>query len=156
MVDELHAVVRLLLKRMESHPEEFMRLTYRWEMSVEGIRDYGNDADKAAVNEKLREIRLGEIHERVMDELFNGEERRQKDKLFSEEQQKRHIAASAAQAKQRTLQDIYNPGLAGQMNQSLSQSLATVTTTANNSMTLGGETLTESMLQQIRKVLGAK
>jgi hypothetical protein len=83
MADEPHDVVKLLLKRMESHPEEFKfrRGGYhqRWYDYVNSINEYGNKADKAAINAKLRDIRLAEVHEQVMDELCNGDERRRKE-----------------------------------------------------------------------------
>jgi hypothetical protein len=82
--DEPHAVVRLLLKRMESHPEEFRvadePFHYRWYDHVDAIQAFGSEADKAAMDEGLREIRLAEVHERVMDELVNGPERRRKER----------------------------------------------------------------------------
>jgi hypothetical protein len=103
MADELHAVVRLLLKRMESHPEEFtygasgadgirspLRGINRWDAYLQDISEGGNEAEKAAIHKGLREIRLGEIHERVMDELINGEQRRADERRAFEEEQKRY------------------------------------------------------------------
>jgi len=86
MADELHAVTRLLLKRMESHPEEFTRGTDRWGGFVEDILRYGNEAEKTALNAALRDIRLGEVHEWVMDELLTGPERRAEEERQREEQ----------------------------------------------------------------------
>jgi hypothetical protein len=75
-----HAVVRLLLARMSSHPEEFRvgkePFHNRWEDHLTSIDIFGNETDKAAVNAAMRDIRLAEIHEQVMDELLNGPERR--------------------------------------------------------------------------------
>jgi hypothetical protein len=77
MADEPHAVVKLLVARMESHPEEFKSdVRGRWDDTITEITDYGNETDKAAMNAKLRDIRLGEAHEGMMDELLNGPERR--------------------------------------------------------------------------------
>ena len=82
MADEPHAVVRLLVKRMESHPEEFKSRSEpyyeRWATHMEALREYGSEADNAEITAKLRDIRLAEIHEHVMDELVNGPERRRK------------------------------------------------------------------------------
>jgi hypothetical protein len=83
MEDEPHEVVKLLLARMESHPEEF-RLkdpSYhdRWYNHMSAINTYGNEADKAALAAKVRDIRMGVIHEEVMEELLNGEDRRRKE-----------------------------------------------------------------------------
>jgi len=80
MEDEPHAVVRLLLARMGSHPEEFRvgkePFHNRWEDHLTSIDIFGNETDKAAVNAAMRDIRLAEIHEHVMDELLTGPERR--------------------------------------------------------------------------------
>jgi len=99
MADELHAVTRLLLKRMESHPEEFTRGTNRWGGFVEGILEYGNEAEKTALNAAMRDIRLGEIHEWVMDELLTGPERRAEEERQREEQLKTLQQLSAGKGK---------------------------------------------------------
>lgn len=108
--NEPHAVVRLLLKRMESHPEEFKRESYevRWEEYIDAIQDHGNEADNAALNAKLRDIRLAEIHEQVMDELLNGPERRRKHKEDTEYE--RHLAAAMQHTKQQAMQQIAQQG----------------------------------------------
>jgi hypothetical protein len=105
MVDnEPHAVVRLLLARMESHPEEFKvgdgPFLDRWYDSINTINAYGNETDKAALNVKLRDLRLGEAHERVMDELLNGPERRRKE----EEEREYERNMTLAMQKQQTMQ----------------------------------------------------
>ena len=79
-MDVPHEVVRLLLARMESHPEEFKSTQSpyhnRWYDQINAISAYGNDTDKAAINARVRDIRLGEVHEQVMDELLNGPTKR--------------------------------------------------------------------------------
>lgn len=88
MVDEPHEVVKLLLARMESHPEEFSLRSPsyhdRWYNHLNEIHAHGNEADKAALTEKLRDIRLAKIHEQVMDELLNGDDRRAQEKEEAE------------------------------------------------------------------------
>jgi hypothetical protein len=80
MVDEPHAVVKLLVARMESHPEEFERsLESRWYDTIGEINAWGNETDKAAIAVGLRNIRLGEAHEDALDELCNGPDRRRKE-----------------------------------------------------------------------------
>lgn len=102
MTDEPHAVVQLLLKRMESHPEEFKCAddvhSDRWEEYVTGIEVHGNEADKAAIRAGMRDIRLAEIHEQVMDELMNGPERRAK------EAEERELILKSALAQQQAAQ----------------------------------------------------
>ena len=79
-MSEPHDVVKLLLARMESHPEEFRVASgpERWGVPIDMIQDYGSEADKAVLNAKLRDIVMGEAHEDVMDELLNGPEKRRK------------------------------------------------------------------------------
>lgn len=81
MEDEPHEVVKLLLARMESHPEEFTNATDRgWGRQIDLINVYGNEADVAAINAGMRNVRLAEAHSEVMDELLNGDERRAREK----------------------------------------------------------------------------
>lgn len=85
MADELHDVVKLLLARMETHPEEFGEnlvvngsLEARWWTIVREVREYGNKAEREAIEAAMRKVKLQHAHEMMMDELCNGEERRRK------------------------------------------------------------------------------
>jgi hypothetical protein len=79
MVDEPHAVVKLLVARMESHPEEFKSdVRGRWDDVVDEVSAWGNETDRAAMNVKLRDIRLDEAHADALEELLNGPERRRR------------------------------------------------------------------------------
>lgn len=73
---KLHAMVELLLARMESNPEEFTLEEDRWGYPITTVEEYGSPEDTAALKKKLRDIRLEEAHKWMMDELLNGEERR--------------------------------------------------------------------------------
>jgi hypothetical protein len=91
MADEPHDAVKLLLARMDSHPEEFKiggEFHGRWVQHIDIISDFGNSTDKAALEAKLRDIIMGEVHEQVMDELLNGEDRRRKDEEEAEYERK--------------------------------------------------------------------
>lgn len=103
MDTELHPVVQLLLKRMESHPEEFedgitARDTYtsikpsRWYHAIEAVKDHGTKADKAALNAALGKIYMDEAHRWTMDELCNGEERRRQSQVEAEAQKLKQYA----------------------------------------------------------------
>ena len=85
MSEELHDVVKLLLARMETHPEEFrfhntgtLAITGRWETWINQLGWYFNEAEKKLIYGKAKEIIFQRVHEEVMDELCNGEERRRK------------------------------------------------------------------------------
>lgn len=106
MEDEPHAVVKLLLARMESHPEEFKRnVDCRWYHTIGDINEYGNETDKAAINAKLRDIRLGEAHEDAMDELLNGPERRRQQE--ADRQYEQQLLMKQALAQQQTAAQRY-------------------------------------------------
>jgi DNA primase len=62
---------------------------------MEALREYGSEADNAEITAKLRDIRLAEIHEQVMDELLNGPERRRKQE--EEREYERNLMAQAQQ-----------------------------------------------------------
>jgi hypothetical protein len=83
MADEPHDAVKLLLARMESHPEEFRfkggAYHDRWYNHISAINSYGNDADIAALAAKTRDIRMAEVHEQIMEELCSGPENRRKE-----------------------------------------------------------------------------
>ena len=83
MADEPHDAVKMLLARMESHPEEFRfkegAYHDRWYNHISAVNSYGNEADKAALNAKIRDVRMAEVHEQVIEELCNGLENRRKE-----------------------------------------------------------------------------
>ena len=95
-MSEPHDVVKLLLARMESHPEEFRigdgPVHQRWVHHVDMIHDHGREADKAALNAKLRDIIMDELHEQVLDELLNGPDKRRKE--AEENDYERNLARS--------------------------------------------------------------
>ena len=126
MTEEPHAVVRLLLKRMESHPEEFRRdrgaFLDRWAIFVSDIDDFGSTEDKAVMREAMRKFRMDEIHEAVMNELVNGPDRRR------EEEEREYAQQKQMQQKQMLSQQGYgytNPNTWGAQDQNalLAQSM---------------------------------
>jgi hypothetical protein len=107
MVDEPHDVVKLLLARMETHPEEFTSeengpYEVRWEEYVTGIEIHGNEVDKAAIRVGLRDILLDKIHEKVLDELLNGPDKRRKER--EEHEYERNLKKSFALTQQQMQQ----------------------------------------------------
>lgn len=110
MADEVHEVVKLLLARMESHPEEFdgSHTRSRWYTTLIDIEEYAPAEHAALVKAKVAAIRLDKTHREVMDELLNGEDRRRKE--AEEDEYERHLAAAAkhAQIQQNTQKAIYD------------------------------------------------
>jgi hypothetical protein len=108
MEDEPHDAVKLLLARMDSHPEEFKLKdpSYhdRWYNHISAINSYGNEADVAALNAKIRDVRMAEVHEQIMEELCNGPENRRKE--AEDHEYERHLAASVRHMKQQARQHL--------------------------------------------------
>lgn len=101
-MSEPHDVVKLLLARMESHPEEFKigdgPVHQRWVHYIDMVQDYGNETDKAALNAKLRDIVMDEVHEDALDELMNGPDRRRKEEEDNEHDRFMALALQYAKA----------------------------------------------------------
>lgn len=172
MVDEPHAVVKLLVARMESHPEEFKRhgATYgdRWHSIVSDIAEWGNETDNAAMDAALREIRLGEAHEDALDELLNGPERRRKQE--EEAKYEQQLIWQQAQKSQRIAAQQYASQYGNAFPQSLGKPLSgksathTImdeytnltrnTTSVADALQLGSEKLDESLLKKLKKAAG--
>ena len=131
---EMHDVVNLLLKRMESHPEEFEsalgeseNLTDaqdRWWRVLDRVLEHGTEEEKAAIRAALREIKLDAAHRIMMDELLNGDERRRRmqeeettyernlllrQSLAAQQVVQQQMTTALDNSQLRTLIDNYNP-----------------------------------------------
>jgi len=185
--NEPHDVVKLLIARMESHPEEFCsdkeRFSDRWERYISDIEAFGNEADKAALNAKLRDIWMVKIHEKVMDELLNGEDRR---RMAREEQEyERRMSQSLLLTKQQMmqqaqqgLQNAYSNTYANQLGQAqglqnanaLGQlgaydydldryrntPIGSITGTKANSIMIDDEELDASMIKKMKRMISGR
>jgi hypothetical protein len=166
MADEPHDAVKLLLARMESHPEEFRfkegAYHDRWYNHISAVNTYGNEADKAALAAKTRDIRMAEVHEQVMDELLNGEDRRRKEE--EEAEYERKTAAQHMKQQMVTMQsrqagkNSYSFDLDRYQNQLGQYNQAQATGIVGRSPTsiLLDELSEPSYVNQIKKALGIK
>ena len=109
MEDNVHDVVKLLLARMKSHPEEFASGSSRWGWMVNDVMDHCSKEEAEAIKEGLRPIRLQEIHEHMMDELCNGDERRRKEQEEYEYEKK--LMANQATSMGASLRNALSPAL---------------------------------------------
>lgn len=95
--DDIHPVVRLLAKRMESHPQEFGVLgNGRWSSFMNELEPALTEKERLL----MRKPFMDRIHEEVMDELLNGEQRRAEDRRKMEENQRLHAQKMQAQLQQ--------------------------------------------------------
>lgn len=108
MEDEPHEVVKLLLARMESHPEEFSNDDGRWAQWLDELMPFVTEKERVM----LRKPMMQAIHEEVMDEMLNGEDRRRR-KQEEENEYERHLAQAIRHTKM--------PSAVGQYQQAIGQ-----------------------------------
>jgi hypothetical protein len=73
----MHVAIELLIKRMESNPDEFVKGHSRhskWERIIEKYMEFVNPEDKKIMKEKYSALQLDQMHKDVMAELLYGEE----------------------------------------------------------------------------------
>lgn len=77
----MHQAVELILKRMESNPEEFTGDSKdRWMRILKRYEPFFSDEERKAILVKQNAIMMKEFHDEVMGELLYGEERRQQER----------------------------------------------------------------------------
>ena len=102
-MSEPHDVVKLLVARMESHPEEFESDGEgRWAQWLDELIPFTTEAERVL----LRGPMMQDIHERVLDELMNGPDKRRKEKEERESLLKSALAQQ--QSVQQKLQQYQN------------------------------------------------
>ena len=153
--DNIHPVVRLLAKRMESNPEEFgHKGTGRWAAWLDALHHLATPEEKLL----LRTARMNEVHEEVMDELLNGDERRAEERRQREEVEK--LAAQKLKSQIQQANAMLQQSAAQQSgylhvnNQYANHIAPSSLQIQQGSMKLGDETLDAGMLRQIKKKLG--
>ena len=73
----LHPAVQLMLARMDTHPEEFRPRGYRWEEHLDAMLEASSPEERAALTTKLNRFRMDTLHEEVMAELLDGNQKSQ-------------------------------------------------------------------------------
>ena len=74
----MHPAIELLIKRMESNPDEFVKGNGRhpkWERIIEKYMEFVNPEDKKLLKEKYSALQLNQMHKDIMAELLYGEDR---------------------------------------------------------------------------------
>ena len=166
MSEEVHPLVTLLTERMKTHPEEFdpvfdeavasSDIRYRWARALEEIKHHGSVADRAAITVATRDVRLDKAHQWALDELMNGDDRRATEKrdreVYKAQMHANQRNTYAQQAMQ--LQNYAQLTGATAVSPTLSQPPTTWTSTRATSLKIGDETLDESTISKIKKILG--
>ena len=72
----MHPAVELLLKRMESNPDEFVtehRKSRIWDALITRYESFMTKEENAAVKQKYSEIQMSQMHKEIMAELLRTE-----------------------------------------------------------------------------------
>nr|DAT24713.1 MAG TPA: Pre-mRNA branch site protein p14 mutant, pre-mRNA splicing, adenine [Caudoviricetes sp.] len=145
----MHQAVDLLLKRMDSNPDEFMSShprQVRWDKIIRSYDSYLTDEERDAIRQKYSEIQMGAMHKDIMAELLYGEERAE---VAS---QSAYAMTSAGQEKMW----LSGNGTAGIGGVFPSNTLNIASSSINpGRVQLGNQTLDEDTLAKQRSVLGA-
>lgn len=162
MADNVHEVVKLLAARMETHPEEFEPNGHgRWAEWLDRLIPFVTEEERVM----LRGPMMQDLHEEVLDELLNGDERRAQSKRERDLEMQRMMA----QAQQNTLRpgqyaQVPNLGAlqtmgVGTVAPSQGLTISTVgqeamRIQANGELQIGGEKLDAGMIRKMKKALG--
>lgn len=164
MEDNLHPAVKLLIARMESHPDEFLTYDGRWDRMMDDVLVHAQGDDLKALSDARSKIHLDRTHKDLMDELLNGDERREKLK----QQEQERIAADKArlmqeaaanyamQQAQMQAQKYGNtssfPYTSGDYRNAMLGGLTNTISNAN-ALQIGNEKLDESILKRLKGLL---
>jgi hypothetical protein len=163
----MHQAVELILKRMESNPDEFTGDSKdRWMRMIKRYEAFFSDEERKAISEKQNAIMMKEFHNEVMGELLYGEERRQQEREAQMEMAQMKMqsqilglqAQSAQQAARNSLlgQAIQPGSIYSLAGNSLASGTVTIQGTANiqsDTMTLGGESIDKSLIQKLKELV---
>lgn len=147
----MHQAIELLLKRMESNPEEFAEHPAKlgvgkWMRLIDRYRGYFTEEEGKAFQDKLRELRMNELQKEIMAELLYGEERRRAE-AEDLEYERRAMMAQARSAPNRFAMTNTQMHIA--------QALGTGTsiTSSTPSLHIGNETLDESIIGKLKQLI---
>lgn len=136
----MHQAVELLLKRMESNPEEFSGDSHdRWMRHLKRYEDFLSDEEREAIQTKQREIMMTRMHKDIMSELLYGDEQRQED----------HRAMVEAASKSLTNSLVFSPSQGIEAMRISPEGVIGI----NTNISIGGETLDKPTLRKLKALL---
>ena len=74
----MHPAVELLIKRMESNPDEFVqghKRHHKWERLIEKYSEFMEKEDRDTLKRKYCVLQMDQMHKSVMAELLYGDEK---------------------------------------------------------------------------------
>ena len=153
----MHQAIELLLKRMESNPEEFAdspgKLSVgKWMRLVDRYRGYFTEEEGKAFQDKLRELRMNELQKEIMAELLYGEERRRAE-AEDIEYQRKMMMAQARSAPNRYAMTKTQMEIAQAQAQVQAMGVGGFVTSSTPSLHIGNETLDESIIGKLKQLI---
>jgi hypothetical protein len=159
-MSEPHEVVKLLVARMESNPEEFNDDGGRWAQWLDELIPFVTEEERLM----LRKPMMQSIHEEVMDELCNGEERRRK--AEEDREYERHLAQAMQHTQRQAMQGIVGAysGGGGGVGAGLAVANGGTGTTAwggivggqANSLVIDDQVLDASMIKRMKRMMSGR
>lgn len=147
----MHQAVELILKRMESNPDEFTGDSKdRWMRTIKRYEAFFNDEERKAISEKQNGIMMGEFHKEVMAELLYGEERRREER---EAQAEMAQMKTQSQIMRNAAQNLSTIQLGSIYALSANSAVSNTVTIQSDTMTLGGETIDKPLIQKLKELV---
>jgi hypothetical protein len=147
----MHQAVELILKRMESNPDEFTGDSKdRWMRTIKRYEAFFNDEERKAISEKQNGIMMGEFHKEVMAELLYGEERRREEREAQAEMAQMKTQSQIMRNAAQNLSTI-QPGSIYAL--SANSAVSNTVTIQSDTMTLGGETIDKPLIQKLKELV---
>ena len=77
MNESFHPAVQLMLARMATNPEEFRPQSHRWGSTLDSMLDAASPEERCALETKIHRFRMDALHEQIMSELLDGNQKSQ-------------------------------------------------------------------------------
>ncbi len=157
----MHQAVELILKRMESNPDEFTGDSKdRWMRMIKRYEAFFSDEERKAISEKQNGIMMKEFHNEVMGELLYGEERRQQEREAQMEIAQMKMQSQILGLQAQSAMNATQNSMLGQALQPGSVYALAANNAASSAlhiqsgtMTLGGETIDKSLIQKLKELV---
>lgn len=160
----MHQAVELILKRMDSNPDEFTGDSKdRWMRMIKRYEAFFSDEERKAISEKQNAIMMKEFHNEVMGELLYGEERRQQERETQMELAKMQMQSQVLgtgmmrQSGLNAAQSITSGSIYALQNANAAQNTVTIQNASHlqpATLTIGGETIDKTLIQQLKSLVG--
>jgi hypothetical protein len=140
----MHQAVELILKRMDSNPDEFTGDSKdRWMRMLKRYEAFFSQEERDAILEKQNAIMMGEFHKEVMAELLYGDERRREE---SEAQAQMAQMKMQSQIMRNAAQNLsaIQPG---------SIYALSANSAVSNTVTIDGETIDKPLIQKLKALV---